>query len=62
MSTKKIWKISIIIVGIISEKKLKTLWQKGEIARFEQFLILSQCFQKSSAADFIKMRLQVGKG
>ena len=24
---------------------------KGEIARFEQFLILSRCFQKSSAAD-----------
>ena len=24
---------------------------KEEIARFEQFLLLSQCFQKSSAAD-----------
>ena len=23
---------------------------KGEIARFEQFLLLSQCFQKASAA------------
>ena len=27
---------------------------KGEIARFEQFLFLSQCFQKSSAADASK--------
>ena len=24
---------------------------KGEIARFEQFLLLSQCFPKSSAAE-----------
>ena len=24
---------------------------KGEIARFEQFLLLSECFQKSSASE-----------
>ena len=30
--------------------ELKTLGQKGEIARSEQFHLLSQCFQKSSAA------------
>ena len=27
---------------------------KGEIARFEQFLLLPQCFQKSSAAHAAK--------
>ena len=30
-------------------KKVENIVSKGEIARFEQFL-LSQCFQKSSAA------------
>ena len=36
------------------QKELKTLWQKGEIACFEQFLLLPQCFQKTSAADASK--------
>ena len=45
----KIWKISII-VGLITNKKIENFVSKGEIARFEQFLLLSQYFQKSSAA------------
>ena len=28
--------------------KLKSLWQKEKIAHFEQFILLLQCFQKSS--------------
>ena len=28
-------------------KGWKTLWQKGEIARNEQFLLFPQCFQKA---------------
>ena len=32
-------------------KKLKTLWQKEKLFCFERFLLLSQCFQKLSAAD-----------
>ena len=31
--------------------KVETILAKGEIARFEQFLVLPQCFQKSSAAE-----------
>ena len=31
--------------------KLNTLKQKGEIAYYELFLLLPQCFQKSSAAE-----------
>ena len=30
---------------------LKTLWEKGEIARYEQFLLFPQCFQKTCTAD-----------
>ena len=29
----------------------KTLWEKGEIARNEQFLLFPQCFQKTSNTD-----------
>ena len=46
----QIWKIAII-VGIITEKSLKYIVAKGEIARFEQFLLLSRCFQKSCDED-----------
>ena len=38
-------------VGIITEKKVANIMARGEIARFEQFLLLSECFQKSSAAE-----------
>ena len=31
--------------------KVENTVTKGEIARFEQFLLLSQCFQKSSAEE-----------
>ena len=34
---------------------------KGEIAHHDQFQLWPQCFQKSSAAIKVKMRLQVGK-
>ena len=37
--------------GIITGKKTETMLAKGEIARIEQFLLLSQCFQLKSAAD-----------
>ena len=32
-------------------KSVENMVAKGEIARFEQFLLSSQCFQKSSAAN-----------
>ena len=39
-----------------SLKGLKTLWEKeksliGETARYEQFLLFTQCFQKAYTAD-----------
>ena len=30
---------------------MENIVSQGEIARFDQFLVLSQCFQKSSDAD-----------
>ena len=35
---------------IVTLKEVENIEAKGEIARFEQFLLLSHCFQKSSAA------------
>ena len=35
-------------------KKRENYVAKGEIARFEQFFLLLQCFQNSSAADMSK--------
>ena len=32
-------------------KKVENIVEKGDIAHFEQFLLLSQYFQKSSAVD-----------
>ena len=32
-------------------QKVKNIVAKGEIARFEQFLLLSLCFQKPSATE-----------
>ena len=32
-------------------KKVENIVAKGEIVRYEQFLLLLQCFQKSSAAE-----------
>ena len=34
--------------------RVETIVAKGEIACYEQFLLLSQCFQKSSAAEASK--------
>ena len=53
----KLWTISIDEV-IITEKSWKHCVAKEENARFEQFLLLSQNFQKSSAAE---VSLHVGK-
>ena len=36
--------------------------EKGEIAHHEQFLLLPQCFQKSSAKESLRLRLYVRKG
>ena len=32
-------------------KRVEKIVGKGEIARYEQFLLFSQCFQKISTAD-----------
>ena len=37
--------------GKFTLKGVENNVSKGEIAHFEQFLFLSQCFQKSSAAE-----------
>ena len=42
------------MLGILTKRKVENIVAKGEIARFEQFLLLSKCFQKSSAADASK--------
>ena len=34
-----------------SPKEQKILWGKGEIARYEQFLLFPQCFQKTCNTD-----------
>ena len=52
MSSKRYGK-SRLIVGLVL-KKVENILAKGEIARLEQFLLLSRCFQKSSAADASK--------
>ena len=35
---------------------------KGEIARYERFLLFQRCFQKTSAADSLKTRACLGNG
>ena len=37
--------------GEKSSKRRKNTVRKGEIARYEQFLLFPQCFQKTCAAD-----------
>ena len=37
-----------------SLKRVENIVVKGEIARFEQFLLLSQCFPMSSAAEALE--------
>ena len=36
--------------------------EKGEIARYEQFLLFPQCFQKTCPADTSKQGACLGKG
>ena len=40
----------------MGKKKKKTVG-KGEIARYEQFLLLPQCFQKTCTIDTLKQGL-----
>ena len=40
-----------ITIAESSPNGYKTLWEKGEIARYEQFLLFTQCFQKTCTAD-----------
>ena len=49
---QKTWEFSIN--ESITTEQVENIVAKGEITRFEQFLHLSQCFQKSSAADASK--------
>ena len=35
---------------------------KGEIARYKQFLLFPQCFQKTCTANSLKTRAYFGKG
>ena len=43
-------------------KRVENTVVKGEIARYEQFLLLQQCFQKTCTADTLKNRACLGKG
>ena len=40
-----------------SPKGLKTQWEKGEIAHYEQFLLFPLCFHKSYTPDMSKQGL-----
>ena len=42
--------------------KVENIVAKGEIARFEQFILLSLCFQKAVCCRGIKKRLYEGNG
>ena len=42
--------------------KVENIVAKGEFARFEQFLLLSLCFQKAVCCRSIIKRLYEGKG
>ena len=42
--------------------KLENIVAKGEIARFEKFLLLSLCFQKAVCCRGVRKRLYEGKG
>ena len=41
--------------------KVENIVAKGEIARFEQFLLLSLCFQKAVCCRGVRKRLYEGK-
>ena len=43
-------------------KSEKNIVAKGEIARFEQFLLLTQCFQRAVRYRGVRKRLYEGKG
>ena len=37
--------------GVKNSKRIENTMGKGEIARYEQFLLFPQCFQKTCTAD-----------
>ena len=41
-------------MGIQLSDRVENMVGKGEIARYEQFLLFSQCFQKLSVVDVLK--------
>ena len=40
-------------IGILSSAGVKNIVGKGEIARYEPFLLFPQCFQKQSVGDVL---------
>ena len=53
---KTYWQIhgNILLIKVHLMKKVENIVAKGEIARSKQFLLSSQCFQKSSATEASK--------
>ena len=43
-------------------KRVENTVGKGEIARYEQFLLFPQCFQKTCTAEHVKTKAGLGKG
>ena len=41
-------------MGIQLSALVETIWEKGEIARYEQFLLFPKCFQKQYVVDVLK--------
>ena len=48
--------------GLPKRLKVENIVSKGEIARFEHFLLLSLCFQKVVCSRGVRKRLYEGKG
>ena len=58
--SRRLWKLNrkkygkSLKVKVYLLKKVENFVTKGKIARFEQFLFMPQCFQKSSTADALE--------
>ena len=48
--------------GIMFSKQVENNVEKGEIVRFEQYLLFPQCFQKHLCCKHVKTRACLGKG
>ena len=44
-----------------SPKGYTTLWEKGEIAHYERFLLFPQCCQKTCTADILNCKRNVAQ-